>query len=115
VSCVASLQINWAYVVTAEPSLVACVLPQTACLWLCPLGRQIGVFADELGGAVSIGFYLVQTDRTLRRSSGVLGSEFANELGVCRDSRTVTNGKCLNADDLSLVLFLWAPDRGVCR
>jgi hypothetical protein len=64
---------------------------------------------------VSIGFYLVQTDLTWRRSSGVLGGKFADELGVCRDSRTVTNGKCLNADDLSLVLSLWAPDWGVCR
>jgi hypothetical protein len=79
-----------AHVVTAELSLVACVLTQTTCLWLCPFGRQIGVFADELGGAVSIGFYLAQTDRTWRRSSGVLSGEFADELGVRRDIRSVT-------------------------
>jgi hypothetical protein len=68
-----------------------------------------------LGGAVSIGFYLAQTDRTWRRSSGVLSGKFADELGVCRDSQTVTCGVCLNADDLSLALPFWAPDWGVCR
>ena len=57
--------------------------------------------------AVSFGFYLEQIDRTWRRSSGVLNVEFADEPGVCRDSRTVTSGMCLNADDLSLALPLW--------
>ena len=56
--------------------------------------------------AVSFGFYLAQTDRIWRRSRGVLNGEFADELGVCRDSRTVTSGMCLNADDLSLALPL---------
>jgi hypothetical protein len=112
VSWVASLQMNWAYVVTAELSLAACVLPQTACLWLCPFGRQIGVFADDYGGAVSIGFYLVQTDRTWRRSSGVLGGKFADELGVCRGSRTVTCGMCFTADDYLLLRnFEWGTKR----
>jgi hypothetical protein len=97
---------NWAYVVTAELSLAACVLTQTTCLWLCPFGHQMGLCADDLGGAASFGFYLEQRDRTWRRSSGVLNGEFADELGVCRDSRTVTSGMCLNADDLSLALPL---------
>ena len=55
---------NRAYVVTADLSLAACVLTQTTCLWLCPYGHQMGVCADDLGGAMSFGFYLEQTDRT---------------------------------------------------
>jgi hypothetical protein len=106
---------NRAYAVTAELSLAACVLTQTTCHWLCPFGRQMGVCADDLGGAMSFGFYLEQIDRTWRRSSGVLNVEFADEPGVCRDSRTVTSGMCLNADDLSLALPLWASDGCVCR
>ena len=66
----------------------------------------MGVCADDLGGAMSFGFNLAQTDRIRCRSSGVLGGEFADELVVCRDSRSVTCGMCLNADDLSLALPL---------
>ena len=106
---------NRAYVVTVELSQAACVLTQMTCIWLCPYGHQMGACADDLGGAMSFGFYLEQTDRTWRRSSGVLDDECADEPGVCRDSRTVTSGMCLNADDLSLALPLWAPDGCVCR
>ena len=75
----------------------------------------MGVCAADFGGAMSFGFYLEQTDRTLRCNSGVLDGECADEPGVCRDSRTVTSGMCLNADGLSLALPLWAPDGCVCR
>ena len=75
----------------------------------------MGVCADDLGGAMSFGFYLEQTDRTWRRSGGVLDGECADEPGVCRDSRAVTSGMCLNADGLSLALPLWAADGCVCR
>jgi hypothetical protein len=72
----------------------------------------VDAVTGELSFAASA---LMQTDRTWRRSSGVLSGEFADELGVCRDSRTVTSGMCLNADDLSLALTIWAPELGLCR
>jgi hypothetical protein len=63
---------------------------------------------------VAIGFYLPQTDRIWRCSSGALSGKFAEELGVCRDSQTVTCGMCLKADNLALALPLWALERSDC-
>ena len=70
---------------------------------------------DAVTGELSFAASALMQDRTWRRSSGVLNGECVDEPGVCRDSRTVTSGMCLNADDLSLALPLWAPDGCVCR
>jgi hypothetical protein len=64
---------------------------------------------------VAFGFYLTQPARNRRRSSGTSVEKFADELGVCRDSRPVTSGLCLNADELHLAVPLWAPDVGVVQ
>jgi hypothetical protein len=64
---------------------------------------------------LAFGSYLTQTDRIWRCSSGVLSGKFAEELGVCRDSRTVTYGMCLKADDLALALPLGVLVAGVCK
>jgi hypothetical protein len=79
------------------------------------VGARRGSCADDWGGAVVFGLYLTQTARDRRRSSGTSVEKFADELGVCRDSRPVTSGMCLNADDLHPAVPLWAPDGGVAQ
>jgi len=64
---------------------------------------------------MTFGFFLTQTDRVWRRSSCDPNVKFADELGVCRDIRTVTYGGCLNADNLALGLPFWVPCGGGCR